>query len=303
MPVSSMIHIENITKDYGSNRGNFNITLDVKKGETLGIVGENGAGKTTLMRQLMGFIQSDEGYIDINNMDAYYDAMKTKKLIGYIPGEINFPDVKTGIKFLHNYGDSLGAKSQDYDYANELIQRMQLDIRAYPKRMSKGMKQKTSIVAAFMRKPQILFLDEPSIGLDPLMREELLKIILEQKENGSTIIMSSNSIDELERVSDKVALLSKGRIVDIADMNDIKNRPFRDYKVEFINKDDFIKFKNLGYEITRIQEQYNQLTIRVNLKQLSKFLKDVGTYKIRFISELPYNLSTYFKERRVFRNE
>ncbi len=303
MSQSNLIKIENVTKDYGVNRGNFGINLTVKEGETLGIVGENGAGKTTLMRQLMGFIKSDEGNITIDGFDAYENAMDTKKLIGYIPGEINFPDVKTGTLFLHNYGDSLQAKASDYEYANELIKRMQLDIRAYPKRMSKGMKQKTSIVAAFMRKPKILFLDEPSIGLDPLMREELLKIILEQKALGATIIMSSNSIEELERVSDKVALLNKGKIVDVADMNDIKNRSFRDYKIDFIREEDFLKFRELGFNIIRIQEQYNQVTCRVNLNDLNNFLKEVSKYKVKFISEINYNLSTYFKERKSMKNE
>lgn len=303
MQASNFIEIEDVTKDYGQGRGNFNINLNVKKGETLGIVGENGAGKTTLMRQLMGFIGSDDGYITINHMDAYLDANKTKKLIGYIPGEINFPDVKTGTIFLHNYGDSLGAKPSDYEYANDLIKRMQLDIRAYPKRMSKGMKQKTSIVAAFMRRPEILFLDEPSIGLDPLMREELLEIILEQKQNGSTIIMSSNSVEELERVSDKVALMNKGKIVDIADMNDIKNRKFRDYKVDFINHDDFINFQKLNFNIIRIQEEYNQVTIRIEKENINKLLKELSKYPVKFISEIQYTLSSYFKERRSMRNE
>lgn len=172
MPESDYIRLEDVTKDYGEGRGNFHVDLSVKKGETLGIVGENGAGKTTLMRQLMGFISSDEGFITIDGMDAYLEAQKTKRLIGYIPGEINFPDVKSGTAFLHSYGDALGAKEEDYAYANEPSAACRLDIRAYPKRMSKGMKQKTSIVAAFMRRPSILFLDEPSIGLDPLMREE-----------------------------------------------------------------------------------------------------------------------------------
>lgn len=303
MSQSNLIKIKGVTKNYGQDRGNFNITLNVKKGETLGIVGENGAGKTTLMRQLMGFIASDDGYITIDGFDAYLDSMETKRLIGYIPGEINFPDVKSGTVFLHNYGDSLGAKPEDYLYANELIQRMQLDIRAYPKRMSKGMKQKTSIVAAFMRKPKILLLDEPSIGLDPLMREELLEIILEQKARGATIIMSSNSIEELERVCDKVALLNKGKIVDVADMNDIKNRNFRDYKIDFINQEDFLKFKNLGFNIIRIQEQYNQITARVPLEDIDNFLNQVSNYRVKFISEINYNLSTYFKERKSMKHE
>lgn len=298
-----LIEINNVTKNYGKNRGNFDINLKVKEGETLGIVGDNGAGKTTLMRQLMGFIRSDKGNINIAGFDAYENSKNTKKLIGYIPGEINFPDVKTGIEFLHNFGDSLGATEKDYQYANELIKRIQLDVRAYPKRMSKGMKQKTSIVAALMRKPKILFLDEPSIGLDPLMREELLQMILEQKENGSTIIMSSNSIEELERVSDRVALIKNGKIVDIADMNEIRNRTLRDYKFDFKTEEDYKAFQKLDFNIIRLQDEFNQVTVRIEASEVNKLFKALNNYQIRFISEIQYNLASYFKERRMKQDE
>lgn len=293
-----VISIENVSKDYGLNRGNFNISLDVKEGETLGIVGENGAGKTTLIRQIMGFIKSDEGRIKIYNYDAYKDAALTKKYIGYIPGEINFPDVKTGIEFLHNYGMSLGMHDEDFDYANEIISRMQLDIRAYPKRMSKGMKQKTSIVAAIMLKSPILIMDEPSIGLDPLMREELLKLILEQKERNATMIMSSNAIEELERVCDKVAYLSNGKIIDIVDVKKIKERDKRDYKIEFKSKNDFQSFVKEKKNIIRKQDDFNQVTIRVDKKEIVNLLKELANYDVKFISEVKYDLSTYFNERR-----
>ena len=293
-----VISIENVSKDYGLNRGNFNISLDVKEGETLGIVGENGAGKTTLIRQIMGFIKSDEGLIKIYNYDAYKDSALTKRYIGYIPGEINFPDVKTGIEFLHNYGMSLGMKEDDFDYANEIISRMQLDIRAYPKRMSKGMKQKTSIVAAIMLKSPILIMDEPSIGLDPLMREELLKLILEQKERNATMIMSSNAIEELERVCDKVAYLSNGKIIDIADVKKIKERDKRDYKIEFNSKNDYQLFSKGKKDIIRKQEDFNQLTIRVDKKEIVNLLDELKNYNVKYISEVKYDLSTYFNERR-----
>ncbi|HBF68506.1 MAG TPA: ABC transporter ATP-binding protein [Firmicutes bacterium] len=294
----SVILIKDVTKDYGSNRGNFNINLDIKEGETLGIVGENGAGKTTLIRQIMGFIKSDNGNIKIYNYDAYKDSALTKLYIGYIPGEINFPDVKTGSLFLHNYGMSLGMKENDFEYANELISRMQLDIRAYPKRMSKGMKQKTAIVSAIMLKAPILIMDEPSIGLDPLMREELLKLILEQKERGATMLISSNTIEELERVCDKVAYMSNGRIIDVAVVSDIKNRKERDYKIEFENKSDYQKFIKNRKDIIRKQEEYNQLTIRINKNNIDELFKELTKYKVKFISEIKYNLTTYFAERR-----
>ncbi len=299
----NVIYVSHITKDYGENRGNFDVSFEIKEGETLGIVGENGAGKTTLIRQIMGFIKPDEGDIKIYTFDAYKDAAKTKSYIGYIPGEINFPDVKSGDEFLHNYGRSLGMKEKDFEYANEIIPRMQLDIRAYPKRMSKGMKQKTSIVAAMMLKSPILIMDEPSIGLDPLMREELLKLILEQKERGATILMSSNTIEELERVSDRVIYFSGGRILDIADMKEIRERKQRDLKIEFVKKEDFLSFSKGRKDILRSQPQFSQLTVRINKEKIGDLLKELSQYDVKFLSEVKYNLATYFTERRKAKKE
>lgn len=294
----TVILVDHITKDYGQGRGNFDVSFEIKEGETLGIVGENGAGKTTLIRQLMGFIKSDEGKINIYNFDAYKDSALTKSYIGYIPGEINFPDVRSGNEFLHNYGYSLGMKEEDFAYADEIISRMQLDIRAYPKRMSKGMKQKTSIVAAMMLKAPLIIMDEPSIGLDPLMREELLKLILEQKERGASMLMSSNTIEELERVCDKVAYMSQGKILDIADVHAIKERKERDLKIEFENQKDYRSFLKGRKDVLRDQPQYNQVTIRIKKEEIPKLFNDLEKYKVRFISETKYNLSTYFNERR-----
>ena len=293
-----VIRCEHLVKDYGHLRGNFDLSLSLLEGECLGISGENGAGKTTLLRQIMGFIKPDSGSIQIYQYDAYADAAKTKQYIGYIPGEINFPDVKTGNIFLRNYGKSLGRTDKDFEYASELIKRRQLDIRAYPKRRSKGRKEKTAIVSARMRKPKILILDEPSIGLDPLRREELLELILEQKKGGATRLISSNSRDELSRVADKVYLLSKGRIVDSADVNAVKNPPFRDYKVAFVRQEDYERFLHQNYEILENKPQYYQLVLRVRKEDRKNFLTDVALFKIRFLSRMNYDLSTYFRERR-----
>ena len=296
--VKEIIQINNITKDYGNNRGDFDINLKIHENEVVGIAGENGAGKTTLIRRRMGFSRPDGGNIKIFGQDAYRESANLKKYIGYCPGEINFPDVKTGNIFLRNYGKSLGRTDKDFEYASELIKRRQLDIRAYPKRRSKGRKEKTAIVSARMRKPKILILDEPSIGLDPLRREELLEVILEQKKGGATRLISSNSRDELSRVADKVYLLSKGRIVDSADVNAVQNPPFRDYKVAFVRQEDYERFLHQNYEILENKPQYYQLVLRVRKEDRKNFLTDVALFKIRFLSRMNYDLSTYFRERR-----
>ena len=225
-----VVKVDHVTKDYGKGRGNFDMSFNVHKGEAFGLVGENGAGKTTIIRQIMGFIKPTSGNILVYGLNAYKEAARIKSYVGYVPGEINFPDYRTGIEFLHAYANMVGVT--DFTYCDTIIKRLQLDIRAYPRRMSKGMKQKTAIVTALMIQAPLIIMDEPTTGLDPLMRDEFLKIVLEEKERGATIIMSSNTVEELERVCDKVALVSQGRIVDIADVNAIRNRSLRDYKIE-----------------------------------------------------------------------
>lgn len=299
----TVLYCDHVTKDYGQGRGDFDVTLAIKEGETLGIVGENGAGKTTLIRQIMGFIKSDHGKIHIYDKDAYDDAAMTKRFIGYIPGEINFPDVKTGTLFLHEYGNSLGMKEENYDYADEIVQRMQLDIRAYPKRMSKGMKQKTAIVSALMLKAPILIMDEPTIGLDPLMRDEFLRLVEEQKERNATMLITSNTIEELERVCDRVALMSKGKIVDIASVSDVKKRCFRDYKIEFKNDEDYLAFLKGREDIIRVQPQFDQVTIRCYNELIPDLLNRISQYDIKFISEVKYNLTDYFNDIRKKKGE
>ena len=293
-----VIRCEHLVKDYGHLRGNFDLSLSLLEGECLGISGENGAGKTTLLRQIMGFIKPDSGSIQIYQYDAYTDAAKTKQYIGYIPGEINFPDVKSGTVFLHEYGTSLGAEEENYQYANQIIQRMQLDIRAYPKRMSKGMKQKTAIVAALMLKAPILIMDEPTTGLDPLMREEFLELVLEQKKRGASIIMTSNTIEELERVCDKVALLSQGKIVDVVSMEDMRNRFFRDYKIEFIKEEDYLSFLKGRNDIQQVKPELLQVTLRVAKEEVQMLMRRLSLYQVKYLSEKKYTLSDYFTEKR-----
>lgn len=289
-----IIKVEGLTKDYGQGRGIFDITFSVKKGETFGFVGTNGSGKTTTIRNIMGFIKPQKGNVTVLNMDAWAKSCEIKNEVSYIPGEIAFPDLNNGITFLKNQAELLGLK--DMNYADYLIQKLQLDPSANLKRMSKGMKQKTAIVAALMANKGILILDEPTTGLDPLMRETFLDLILEEKQKGKTILMSSQMFDELERTCDRVALIYKGRIVDIADINELKSSTLKTFKIEFLEKTDYQKFKKLKYKIIRDQPQYYQVTVEIDDKDINKMFKTLTKYKVKFIAEIKFNLERHFKD-------
>lgn len=289
----NVIEIKNLTKDYGDNRGIFDINLDIKQGEMVGFVGTNGSGKTTTIRNIMGFIKPTSGSVKVNGLDSWANSSEIVKSIGYVPGEIAFLDLKTGIDFLKCQADFL--KMDNMDYANELIERLQLDPRANLKRMSKGMKQKTALVAALMNNASIIILDEPTTGLDPLMRATFLDIIKEEHKKGKTIFMSSHSFEEIESTCDRVVLISDGHIVDVCNMNDITNRPVKDFKIEFNNKEDYQKFLKEDLKFIRLQDKYNQATIQIDSNKTASLLKILKNYDVKFISEIPYTLEKHFK--------
>lgn len=158
------------------------------------------------------------------------------------------------------------------------------------------MKQKTALVAALMNDAPIIILDEPTTGLDPLMRVTFLDIIKKEHEKGKTIFMSSHMFEELETTCDRVALINDGHIIDVADMNDIRRRPVKDFKIEFNSDADYKKFQKAGYEIVRLQDEYDQVTIRIAVERTGELLKTLTGYDVKFISELPYTLEKHFKQ-------
>lgn len=289
----SVIECKGLTKDFGEGRGIFGVDLNIEEGEAVGFVGTNGSGKTTTIRNILGFLKPSAGSVSVNGLSSWEHASEIARSIGYVPGEIAFPDLKTGIDFLRCQADFLGLK--DMSYANSLIERLQLDPRAGLKRMSKGMKQKTALVAALMNDAPIILLDEPTTGLDPLMRMTFLDIIREEHQKGKTVFMSSHSFEELETTCDRVALISDGHIVDVCRMSDITNRPVKEFKIEFRTEEDYLKFLGERYEVIRRQPQYHQATIRIPANETAVLLGTLKNYDVRFISELPYTLEMHFK--------
>ena len=290
----NVIELKGLTKDYGEGRGVFDLNLSIGQGEMVGYVGTNGSGKTTTIRHIMGFLKPTAGEACVTGLNAWEHASEIVRQVGYVPGEIAFPDLKTGIDFLKCQAEFLGLT--DMRYANTLIERLQLDPRANLKRMSKGMKQKTALVAALMNDAPVILLDEPTTGLDPLMRATFLDIIKEEHRRGKTIFMSSHSFEELETTCDRVALISDGHIVDVCSVDAITHRQEKEFKIELTGDADYRRFADAGYEIIRRQEQYHQVTIRLRADDTPRLLHTLKDYQVKFISELPYTLERHFKQ-------
>ena len=289
-----IISVKNLTKDYGKGRGIFDVSFDVPKGATFGYCGTNGSGKTTTIRHIMGFLKPDKGEVTVKGMDAWKNAEEIKKYIGYVPGEIAFPDVDSGSTFLKIQAELLGIA--DMSKAEQVINALQLDPTANLKRMSKGMKQKTALVAAFMVQPEILVLDEPTTGLDPLMRKAFVDLIKEEKAKGTTIFMSNHMFDELEETCDYVAFIKDGRIIDIVDMEDIHSRQFREYEITFFDKDDFESIDTSQIELLEKDEKELKLVIRLDIHKSDGLIKELKKHNIKSIVERQYTLEKYFLE-------
>ena len=206
-----MMEVSHLTRDYGQGKGVFDLSFSIAPGEVFGFLGPNGAGKTTTIRHLMGFLRPRQGSCTINGMDCWKDAARIQKNLGYIPGEIAFFGDMDGwayLSFLQKYrGISRGKRMM------ELIARFEVNPKGKIKKMSKGMKQKIGIVAAFMHDPAILILDEPTSGLDPLMQGRFVELIQEEKAAGKTILMSSHMFEEVERTCDRIGIIRSGKLV------------------------------------------------------------------------------------------
>ncbi len=274
-----VLSVDNLTKDFKKGRGVFDINFDLYEGEIFGIIGESGAGKSTILRILMGFLKPTNGASSIKGIDAYKDAMETKEYVSYVPGEFSLFDLKTGTDFL-NFMSKL--EELDDSNANELIQRFQLDVKAYPKRMSKGMKQKMSIVTAFMKDVPIYLLDEPSIGLDPLMREELINLILEYNKRGKTFLITTNDYEEVRRLCDRVLIISKGKVVDVINIKEMLNSSVSNFEFILPNKNDLSKLNK--FNISLINDVVKATIPSKQLGLFFKILSDIEVIDFRIKS-------------------
>lgn len=271
----NLITIENLTKDYGGGRGVFDINLQVKQGECIGYVGTNGSGKTTTIRSIMGFIKPEKGEVLVKGCNAWKDSVEIKKYISYVPGEIAFPYFKTGMDFLKTQATYLGITN--LTRMNQLIDMFRLDPSANLMRMSKGMKQKTALVAALMGDCEILILDEPTTGLDPLMREVFIDLINIEKERGKTIFISDHIFEEVEELCDRTIFIKDGRIIDQVDMDKMRSEHKSIFHVGFSD----------GAE---------EMRLTLDGREATKLFRQIKGRDIKYIREEAYTLENYFNE-------
>lgn len=267
--------IQSLTRDYGNGRGVFNLSFSINQGEVFGFLGPNGAGKTTTIRHLMGFLKPEKGYCTIGGKDCWKDRADIQKTLGYIPGEMVFFDDMTGTEFLSFM--SKYRKTKSNGRTKELCDRFELDPRSKLKKMSKGMKQKVGIVAAFMHDPEVLILDEPTSGLDPLMQNRFIELVMEEKAKGKTILMSSHMFEEVERTCDRVAIIRSGRLAALDTVETLKAAQAKKYVITLENEDAAAAFAEEGLCISGVT--HNQVTVIVQ-NNITELISVMNRYPV-----------------------
>jgi len=218
--MTSMIEVEKLTKRYGGKRGIAEVSFQVEEGDVFGFLGPNGAGKTTTIRLLMALLHADAGAARIAGLDCWKQSLEIKRLIGYVPGEPALDPNLTGGQILEYFANLRG--SVDQAYLKRLVERFELDTSRKFRQYSTGNKRKVVLIQAFMHRPRLLILDEPTSGLDPLNQQEFDRMVLEARDEGRTIFLSSHVLSEVEKTCTTVGIIRAGRIVRIGDVAEVK---------------------------------------------------------------------------------
>ena len=227
----TVIRTENLSKFYGKQRGVIALNLEVQRGEVFGFLGPNGAGKTTTIRVLLDFIRPTAGSAIVLGLDSRRFSRERCHRIGYLPGELSLYENMTGGECLQHFAHLRGGV--DWRFVERLTTRLAFDPSHPIRTLSQGNKRKVGLIQAFMHKPELLILDEPTNGLDPLVQLEFYRLIGEVKAEGRTVFVSSHNLPEVERVCDRVGIIRGGRLVAVENVATLKSRALRRLEIHF----------------------------------------------------------------------
>jgi ABC-2 type transport system ATP-binding protein len=220
-----------LTKRYGSARGISDVDLNVPEGEIFGFLGPNGAGKSTTIRVLLDLIRPTAGSASVLGLDSQASSLEIRARIGYVPGELALYGSQTGAQAIAYFSSLRDGNGRAH--AHELAERFRADLHRPIAKLSTGNKQKIGLIVGLMHRPELLILDEPSTGLDPLVQQEFQAVLREARDEGRTVFLSSHTLAEVERVTDRVGIIREGRLIVVERLTDLKARAVRHLEFDF----------------------------------------------------------------------
>lgn len=275
----SAIQVHGLTKSYGKIQALKGIDLEVKRGEIFGFLGPNGAGKTTTIRCLLDMIRPDGGVSFLLGLNPQENPIEVQKLVGYLPGEMQFYENMTAERQLRFFSDMRNGRSE-WSYTCKLADQLDLDLKQPIKNLSKGNKQKIGVIQALMHKPELLLLDEPTSGLDPLMQREVLTMLREANRQGATIFFSSHVMSEVENVAERVAIIRAGKIIEVAGTDSLTHRTLNRFNVRFKEKIDVSLLNQINGVTILSQNGSDQIKFQTT-GDIQKVIQTLGSLPIQ----------------------
>lgn len=254
------ISLTGLTKYYGRDLGIEDLTFDVMPGEVFGFLGPNGAGKTTAMRMIVGLLRITRGSATVLGTDVATAPASLRHRIGYLPGALALYGNLTGAEYLRFLARMRGRAMNQR--INDLSERLNLDLTRHIHDLSKGNQQKLGVVQAFMHSPEVLILDEPTAGLDPIVQREFESMIDEAQQQGAAILLSSHVLSEVDHLAGRVAIVDEGHLLVVEDIATLKRRALRTIDLDFPQPVDTAPFARLD-GVTEVRSRGSQVTCTV----------------------------------------
>ncbi len=254
------LHTEGLTKHYGDVAALIDLDLDVRPGEVFGFLGPNGAGKTTTIRTVMDEIRATSGRASILGLDCHNQSVEIRRRIGYLPSDLSLYPNLTGKDTLTYFANLRGGV--DWGYVGELAERLGAQLGKKVGDLSSGNRQKVGVIAAFMNRPKLLIMDEPSNGLDPLVQREFQTMMREVVAQGAAVFLSSHTLSEVQRVADRVGIIRHGKLIALETVASLRSKGIRKVELELGSTADPAHFeavpgmREVLVEGTRVQLSY-----------------------------------------------
>jgi ABC-2 type transport system ATP-binding protein len=231
---AEVVAIDGLVKDYGSTHAVRGISFAVRRGEILGFLGPNGAGKSTTIRCLLDLLRPTSGHVRVFGLDVRHHGVAVRSRLAYLPGELRLPERPTTAQL----AESLAHLRGRFDHArrDELAARLELELGRPLRTLSSGNRRKVALLLAFLWPVELLVLDEPTNGLDPLMQREFLRLLREAREGGATVLLSSHVLSEVQRAADRVVVLREGRVVADGTVDELRGRVRQRVEIWFDGK-------------------------------------------------------------------
>ncbi|GAA0309045.1 ABC-2 type transport system ATP-binding protein [Gracilibacillus halotolerans] len=284
-----MLKVSQLTKKFGTFTALNGVNFEVGEGEIFGFIGPNGAGKSTTIRILLGLIQATSGEATIFGKNVWSDAVEIHKRLAYVPGDVHLWPNLTGGEVIDLFGKLQG--EMDRKRRDELIARFDLDPTKKCRTYSKGNRQKVALVSAFASEADLFILDEPTSGLDPLMEQIFQESVLELKEQGKSVLLSSHILSEVEKLCDRVGIIRQGEIIESGTLEELRHLTRINFVVE--TKERIVGLESLN-GIHEIEQLGDTLSFQVDSSYIDEVIRHISQFGIQKLESTPPTLEDLF---------